>query len=421
MSTRQTKSFIERRKVTRVPFFSRGLGLTLLSWFLLLALVPMTVVSLISYYNARNSLSEATEKSLFAIGESKTRFIDNWFNYRLLDLEVESSEVHNSQFLERLSEAFKKSGNGPNDFEGSPQYTQLTTAFGDDLKNFCRLYKYHDVLLIDNNGNILYTIAEENDLGTNVFTGINSDTAFSSMCKKVLRKGGSVYSDLSYYEPSGKITGFLGREMLNASGDQIGMMAFQIDPYVIDDNIQDRTGLGKTGEAYLVGTDFMMRSTSLLDEESTVLKVFVDTDITRVWQREHAVDFAEYHNEGVMSYTGRNGRQVIGMHHSIEIAGVPMAVIVEIEASEAYAAANRLGLMVIALVVVTSLIVLLIAITVSRVLVRPLFKLSDWAQQIAIGNLATESINAPSNEIGDIADSFAVLVKSLSGYYCSGI
>ena len=83
MSTRQTKSFIERRKLTRVPFLSRGLGLTLLFWFLLLALVPMTVVSLVSYYNARNSLSEATETALFAVGESNMRRVSSLDSHRL--------------------------------------------------------------------------------------------------------------------------------------------------------------------------------------------------------------------------------------------------------------------------------------------------------------------------------------------------
>ncbi len=135
---------------------------------------------------------------------------------------------------------------------------------------------------------------------------------------------------------------------------QIFLQAFQINPDVINANIQDRTGMGETGEAYLVGMDFMMRSISLLEEEPSALRVKVDTEMTRLWRSEHAVNLTENHHEEVLHYTGRNGRQVIEMHHSIEIAGVPMVIIVEIEASEAFAASNRLGLMVIALVVVTS-------------------------------------------------------------------
>ena len=42
--------------------------------------------------------------------------------------------------------------------------------------------------------------------------------------------------------------------------------------------MQASEGMGESGETYLVGTDYLMRSDSRFSEESTILKTKVDTE-----------------------------------------------------------------------------------------------------------------------------------------------
>ncbi len=72
-----------------------GLKGRLLTWFLILSLAPLIIVSAINYYSAKNRLREAALASLYANVNSKAAFISNWFNYRFTDLQ---SQAANSQW-----------------------------------------------------------------------------------------------------------------------------------------------------------------------------------------------------------------------------------------------------------------------------------------------------------------------------------
>ncbi|MCH7517851.1 MAG: hypothetical protein IH964_02335, partial [Candidatus Dadabacteria bacterium] len=52
---------------------------------------------------------------------------------------------------------------------------------------------------------------------------------------------------------------------------------------LINEIMEDRTGLGETGETYLIGTDLLMRTDSWREQESRVLKMEVDTESTKQW------------------------------------------------------------------------------------------------------------------------------------------
>ena len=58
---------------------------------------------------------------------------------------------------------------------------------------------------------------------------------------------------------------------------QVGIALFEIDLSVIDELLEDRVGLGVSGETYLVGRDRFMRSNSRFTEESTRMVQRVDT------------------------------------------------------------------------------------------------------------------------------------------------
>lgn len=88
-----------------------------------------------------------------------------------------------------------------------------------------------------------------------------------------------------------------------------------------------RAGLGETGETYLVGQDFLMRSDSRFIQESVVLKNRVETTASRdaLAGQSNCKLIRDYRNKKVLSaYT------------PVEISeGVRWALIAEIDKSEA--------------------------------------------------------------------------------------
>ena len=155
-----------------------GLGLTLLLCFLGLALAPMTAVSVFSYMNARRSLHEGAELALKSVAFLKTEQIDAYFQEVRTDLRLQSEAHANVLFLERLTTAFRESGKPVEGFVGSFRWATIVDEHGADLVTYRRTYGYHDILLLDADGNILFSVAKEDDLGTNLLHGTYADTLF---------------------------------------------------------------------------------------------------------------------------------------------------------------------------------------------------------------------------------------------------
>ena len=164
-------------------------------------------------------------------------------------------------------------------------------------------------VLIDAKGNVLYTVAAEDDLGANLFHGTYAGTLFSQACQKALEQGRPVFSDWQAYEPSGnKPAGFIVQVMVNEEGDKIGLLAAQLGIKQVDAIMQDRTGLGDTGETYLIGADLRMRSNSALEEDATLLGDPVETANARLWQEVHVQGQAlGGETEEAFVYKGRQG------------------------------------------------------------------------------------------------------------------
>ena len=399
--------------------FYRGLGRTLLSAFLALAIIPMTVVSIISYRNAHQSLQDDAGKALHSVANLKTQQIDDYFDEILTDLMLQSEMHSNMQFLaslENLADAYKESGLPVRDFTRSFKWTLLVEEKGNDLKAYRRTYGYHDIFLMDAQGNILFTAAGEEDLGTNLFQGKNAGTRFAAACQKALTTGRPAFSDYEVYDPSGvdAVFGFFAAAIVEDDGEKIGLIALQfaIDP--IDKIMQAPIGLGKTAETYLVGPDLKMRSNSILSAAKTVLKNPVETAQTRLWKQQIDKNIAIQameHTESI--YNGPHGQAVLGTHSDIDIEGVSFAVVAEIEQKEAFASADRLRSIMFGLLMVTGLLVVLIAVFISRRIVRPIQTLSAGAQRVAAGDLGHTIEVRSKNEIGEMTNSFNAMVQSL--------
>ena len=86
-----------------------GLGKTLLISFLLVALLPMLVVSFVSLHQARINLHQSAEMLLEQAAENKSLQISQYFESMLATLESEGERRANLRLLEK-SYQLKRSG-----------------------------------------------------------------------------------------------------------------------------------------------------------------------------------------------------------------------------------------------------------------------------------------------------------------------
>lgn len=189
---------------------------------------------------------------------------------------------------------------------------------------------YYDFFLIDPEGNVSYTVEKEDDFGTNLLTGPYRDTGLADAYRRAIAGEAEdkvAYSDFQHYAPSrGAPAMFMANAMHTAEGEVLGVLAFQLPTDHIANMVGEASENTRTGEAYLVGEDMLMRSESRISEDNTVLRARVDTE---------PVKRALRGDSGVMLAEGNRGGQVYSAYSSIGIDEFRWALLVEIDRAEA--------------------------------------------------------------------------------------
>ena len=403
-----------KKQINSKLSLKKGLGRTILFWFLTLSIVPLIIISIINSVNTRKSLFEREKQNLEAVIVNKANYINFYFSRMFTDLNQQSNEITNIQFVSELHKAFIKSEKNIGDFVKSYTWALIDDKYGADLKVFQKTYGYYDVYLLDKDGNVLFSVSHRSDFGTNLYYGAYSNTKFAQACKKSFQEGKMTFSDFEFYEPYNNLpVGFITSLIVDEYGDKIGVIAFQISNNQVNKIVHEKTGLGKTEEIYLIGNDLKMRSESFLDKDSTMLTKLIDTKQSNKWHKTHI-------EEGIIQcdcypeiYDGYRGKTVLGVHENILIKGVPFGLIAEIESSEAFSLTRQIQFLSIILVLITVIVVTFVAIVVSEKIVNPLRNISIVANKASNGEIIEISDGLHrKDEIGTLAQSFDKMNKS---------
>jgi signal transduction histidine kinase len=162
-------------------------------------------------------------------------------------------------------------------------------------------------------------------------------------------------------------------------------------------------GLGKTGEAYVVGSDRIMRTSSRFKSNS-VNKQLVKT---------FAVDKAFQNLTGTGEYKDYRDITVLGSYGKINIPGLNWVILVEIDLEEAMIPIYTLRNSIIILSLIISIIIFGIVLIISRRVSMPIVKLKQAADSISHGDYDTQLENDSTDEIGDLTRAFNKMSRKI--------
>ncbi len=357
-----------------------SLAAKLMIFFLVVGLVPFSTSSIISLVKSSNALSDAAYGQLEGMRAVKKAQITQFFEERQGDMGVlmetvgtlrkdafdkleAIQEIKKAQItdyfaimqnqlnilkddpfiknaLVELDHAFEASG----DRTDTEQWLNVAKKYDARLKDILTDNGWYDIFLIHTDGDIVYTVSKESDLGMVIPESKLKNEGIGIAFDKVLNAGPEeiVFSDFAPYSPSGgEPAGFMMAKMQNDSGELIGLVAFQVPIAKINEIMLRRNGLGETGESYLVGQDNLMRSDSYLDPEghsvaaSFKTKATVDTEATR-----EALSGKENQNV-ILDY---NDNPVLSAWDTINLgSGVKWAMMTEIDVAEAFCPKDENG------------------------------------------------------------------------------
>ena len=170
--------------------------------------------------------------------------------------------------------------------------------------------------------------------------------------------------------------------------------------------MQSDEGLGESGETYIVGEDFMLRSDLRHVKESTILNPSYVMDTEPVKKA-----LAGGHFEGIdKNYLGETSLTATA---PIKVKDEHWVIVSEVAEHEAFASINALRNWIILVMIISVVLVALIAIYIARSIANPVMEMADVSQKVAAGDL-TVSIEVKSDdEVGDMAKAFRNMVVTL--------
>ncbi|MEE9441245.1 MAG: methyl-accepting chemotaxis protein [candidate division Zixibacteria bacterium] len=275
---------------------------------------------------------------------------------------------------------------------------------------YTEMYGYYDLFLVNPDGFVFYTVAQEADYNTNLINGQYSSSNLGKLTRDVLNSKQFGFADFRPYAPSNnEPCAFIAQPCI-ANGTVEMIVALQLPLEAINAIMQERSGMGETGETYLVGPDKLMRSDSYLDPTGhsvkasfagTVDKNGVDTDASR------GALSGNTEAEIIMDY---NGNPVLSAYMPVMVFGASWAMIAEIDESEAFATVNALQMAIMLIGAVMAAIVVLVGWMIARSIAKPIANMSAVAEAISTGDINHDIEVKSKDEIGVLGESFKSLI-----------
>ncbi|MEO5364972.1 MAG: methyl-accepting chemotaxis protein [Magnetococcus sp. WYHC-3] len=380
----------------------------LIGLFLLVGLIPLTVVGWFASSRATDSLMQTAFNQLTAVREIKRAQVEKYFAERQGDMGVLVATVNTlrseafrkleairtikrNQILGYLGgiqedvqvlaanhmlidglEAFEKGwddlgGNvttelqrmyidqNPNPagkkhkLDASPEdnpYNRAHAQYHPWLRSLLEARGYYDVILVNHEGKVVYTVYKETDFGTDLRSGRWKDTDLGRIYRMVdqdFRQGNVVFTDFAPYAPSANApASFIAAPIFDHEGKRHGVLIFQMPIDKINAIMGERTSLGKTGETYLIGPDKLMRSDSFLDpKHHTVAASFADPEKGKV--DTEAAQIALDGKTGADVIIDYNGNPVLSAFAPVDFLGVRWGLLAEIDVAEAFSPVDAEG------------------------------------------------------------------------------
>ncbi|CAN2039774.1 methyl-accepting chemotaxis protein [Candidatus Magnetomoraceae bacterium gMMP-15] len=279
----------------------------------------------------------------------------------------------------------------------------------DFFAKYIKKYGYYDLFLIHPNGKVFYSVTHESDYGTNMVNGKYANSGLGKLVQKVLKTKVFGFADFESYPPSNDDpAAFIAKPVLHKGNVEL-IVALQISIDNINAIMQQRQGMGKTGETYLVGADKFMRSDSYLSPESHSVKAsFTDHEKGKVDTEASREALSGRTGEKIIIDYAEN--QVLSAYTPVKVWDTTWALIAEINVDEAYASVNTMRI-IFGIALITALLAVVgMAILFTRAVTGPVKKTVNFIKKVQEGdnNITLEPEN--KDEIGQMGSALNRMV-----------
>lgn len=319
------------------------------------------------------------------------------------------------------------------------QYTQFHTKYHPQFKQIIDNFGYYDLFLINHKtGDIVYSVFKETDYATNLFSGPYSQSGLAEVVRAVINNPSPdtiQVADFAAYRPSYEAPAAFLATPIYSGVNMIGVLALQVPVDKINqimsfDNNWQESGLGKTGEVYIVGSDLLMRSDSRFwieapkkykrnvarqgtPPETLRLMESLETTISLQQVPSPTAQAAIGGQTGTRMIENYRGVEVLSSYAPLDLRGLNWGILAEITTAEVYYPLSILQITLLTAAVIFILLSVLIAALASKIFTRPLHRLTKSAKKIEEGQEEAEIFIKSNDEFRDLSEAFNGIANCL--------
>lgn len=318
-------------------------------------------------------------------------------------------------------------------------YSAIHRQYHSLFQRLIQKFGYYDFFLIDSHtGDIVYSVYKETDYGTNLEQGPYSRSNFAELIAAVQDdpdRGAIRVADFKTYKPSyAAPAAFMAGPIYDGS-EFVGILAVQmpvdeINRVLTGNQNWQRDGLGSSGETYLVGHDYLMRSISrfLIEDKAgyekalqavgtprRILQLIEQLDTSILLQRVNteAAQGAITGQEGTRIIRDYRGASVLSSYAPLNLPGLEWGILAEMDLAEAYQPVYSLQTYLLISTVILMLALTFLASIVATNFVKPIDKLIEASRRAELGKEDAHVFFESTDEFSDLANIFNTVVQGM--------
>ena len=377
----------------------RSIAGRLLFWFLVIALIPCAIVTAITARIAATALEKSVRDNLVQIAAGKANELESYASERVRDCAAFARGPTFTQAVGKLAAV-----------PGTDALHEAGAEFREYFTYVAKAFDYADLLLLDGDGRVIFSLAESIPCGSSIASGslVSSELAAGFDRARTL-----LQSDLSGFQPYGKAAtplAFVTCPVLD-EGRVTGVLALALGPQRVWRILSDLTGLGDTGEIVageLVGNAVLI-TTPLRHATNAAFRMKIPLASAQATATQRAA-------------TGDRGYGEATDYRGMEVAAawcyVPSfrwGLVVKQDAAEAFGLVRFQRLAVVGLSLATILGVTAAALAVARSISTPIRTAVAVANQVAGGDLRADVGDTADDETGALLGAIQTMTNDLRG------
>ena len=377
----------------------RSIAGRLLFWFLVIALIPCAIVTAITARIAATALEKSGRDNLVQIAAGKANELESYASERVRDCAAFARGPTFTLAVRKLAAV-----------PGTDALHEAGAEFQEYFTYVAKAFDYADLLLLDGDGRVIFSLAESIPCGSSIASGslVSSELAAGFDRARTL-----LQSDLSGFQPYGKAAtplAFVTCPVLD-EGRVTGVLALALGPQRVWRILSDLTGLGDTGEIVageLVGNAVLI-TTPLRHATNAAFRMKIPLASAQATATQRAA-------------TGDRGYGEAIDYRGMEVAAawcyVPSfrwGLVVKQDAAEAFGLVRFQRLAVVGLSLATILGVTAAALAVARSISTPIRTAVAVANQVAGGDLRADVGDTADDETGALLGAIQKMTNDLRG------